>query len=113
MLKIEAYLFLSIFIRESFIFLSFSVATVNSTTNPLPANSTTPTLLENNPPPSSIGPNIAGSFPNQVASKMKIFIILGFLLVGFVTGLIIAVSLAFAIKCYRKKKKWKLTFSSE
>jgi len=43
---------------------------------------------------------------------MKIFIIFSFILVGFVTVLVIAASLAFAIKCYRKKKKWKLRSSN-
>jgi len=86
-------------------------ATVNSTT-PLSAKTAKPTLLKNNPPPSTTGSDIVGSFPNQVATEMKIFIIFSFILVGFVTGLVIAASLAFAIKCYRKKKKWKLRSSN-
>lgn len=77
------------------------------------AKTAKPTLLKNNPPPSTIGSDIVGSFPNQVATEMKIFIIFSFILVGFVTVLVIAASLAFAIKCYRKKKKWKLRSSSE
>lgn len=80
-------------------------ATVNSKT-------TTPTPLKNNPPPSTIGSNTAGSFPNQVATKMKIFIILGFLLVGFVAVFLIAALSVFAVKCYRKKKKWKIASSN-
>lgn len=80
--------------------------TSNSTT-PAPTHTTKPTV-----PNINTASDVVGTFPNPVATKMKILIIIGFILIGFITVLAIAGSLMLANKCCVKKKKWKIRSSN-
>jgi len=88
--------------------LSLSTATLTSnSTTPAPTHTTKPTV------PDNTGSDVVETFANPVATNMKILIIIGFILIGFITVLAIAGTLALANKCCMKKKKWKMRSSSE
>ena len=93
--------------RDIFHYL-FSTATLTSNSTTLvPIHTTKPTV------PKNTGSDVVGTFPNPVATNMKILIIIGFVLIGFLTVLAIGGSLTLVNKCCMKKKKWKIRSSSE